>query len=137
MSTFQPKRRRDAPAGRSLGLRRRGQPPFPRPGLRVLPDELKVAIVLFYSLLDERQRRLYAGLEAMRSATAGTPRSPSCSTSTWHRRPGPPRAARRRHHPGAGAPPGRGRPSAKKRPEVIEAIGRLMEHDTAGARSAV
>ncbi|MDT5026431.1 MAG: hypothetical protein QOE61_2857, partial [Micromonosporaceae bacterium] len=29
----------------------------------MLPDELKAAIILFYSLLDERQRRLYAGLE--------------------------------------------------------------------------
>ena len=36
------------------------------PGLSVLPEELKAAIVLFYSLLDERQRRLYAGLEAMK-----------------------------------------------------------------------
>ncbi len=36
------------------------------PGLRVLPEELKAAIVAFYSLLDERQRRLYAGLEAMK-----------------------------------------------------------------------
>ena len=30
-------------------------------GMRVVPDELKAAIVLFFSLLDERQRRLYAG----------------------------------------------------------------------------
>jgi hypothetical protein len=36
------------------------------PGLRVLPDELRAAIVLFYSLLDERQRRLCAGSEAMK-----------------------------------------------------------------------
>jgi hypothetical protein len=41
------------------------------PGLRVLPDELKAAIVLFYSLLDERQRRLYAGLEAMKVGHGG------------------------------------------------------------------
>jgi hypothetical protein len=41
------------------------------PGLRVLPDELKAAIVLFYSLLDERQRRLYAGLEAMKIGHGG------------------------------------------------------------------
>ena len=40
-------------------------------GLRVLPDELKAAIVLFYSLLDERQRRLYAGLEAMKIGHGG------------------------------------------------------------------
>ena len=38
------------PAGHSFGA-----------GLRVVPDELQAAIVLFCSLLDERQRRLYAG----------------------------------------------------------------------------
>jgi len=37
----------------------------------VLPDELKAAIVLFYSLLDERQQRLYAGLEAMKVGHGG------------------------------------------------------------------
>ena len=41
------------------------------PGLRVLPEELKAAIVIFYSLLDERQRRLYAGLEAMKVGHGG------------------------------------------------------------------
>ena len=41
------------------------------PGLRVLPEELKAAIVLFYGLLDERQRRLYAGLEAMKVGHGG------------------------------------------------------------------
>ena len=39
--------------------------------LRVLPEELKAAIVLFYALLDERQRRLYAGLEAMKIGHGG------------------------------------------------------------------
>jgi hypothetical protein len=40
-------------------------------GLRVVPDELKAAIVLFCSLLDERQRRLYAGLEAAKVGHGG------------------------------------------------------------------
>ncbi len=40
-------------------------------GVRVLPDELKAAIVLFHSLLDERQRRLYAGLEALKIGPGG------------------------------------------------------------------
>jgi hypothetical protein len=48
------------PAGLGLGR-----------GVRVLPDELKAAIVLFYSLLDEQQRRLYAGLEAMKIGHGG------------------------------------------------------------------
>ena len=46
----------------------------PGAGLRVLPDELKAAIVLFYSLLDERQRRLYAGLEALKLGHGGDTR---------------------------------------------------------------
>jgi hypothetical protein len=33
--------------------------------------ELKAAILLFYSLLDERQRRLYAGLEAHKLGHGG------------------------------------------------------------------
>ena len=40
-------------------------------GVRVLPDELKAAIVLFYGLLDERLRRLYAGLEALKVGHGG------------------------------------------------------------------
>ena len=31
----------------------------------ILTDEVKAAIILFYSLLDEQQRRLFAGLEAL------------------------------------------------------------------------
>lgn len=34
-------------------------------------DELKAAVVLFYSLLDEQQRRLYAGLESFKSGHGG------------------------------------------------------------------
>jgi len=34
-------------------------------------DELKAGIVLFYSLLDEKQRRLYAGLEALKLGRGG------------------------------------------------------------------
>lgn len=40
-------------------------------GVRVLPDELKVAIILFFSLLDEKQRRLYAGLESLKLGHGG------------------------------------------------------------------
>lgn len=40
-------------------------------GLPGVPDELKAAIVLFFSLLDERQRRLYAGLESMKLGHGG------------------------------------------------------------------
>jgi hypothetical protein len=36
-----------------------------------LPPELKAAIILFFSLLDEQQRRLYAGLEAQKLGYGG------------------------------------------------------------------
>jgi hypothetical protein len=35
------------------------------------PDELKAAIILFYGLLDEQQRRLFAGLESIRLGHGG------------------------------------------------------------------
>jgi hypothetical protein len=39
--------------------------------LDVPPEELKAAILLFYSLLDEQQRRLYAGLESLKLGRGG------------------------------------------------------------------
>jgi hypothetical protein len=39
--------------------------------LQVSPHELKTAIILFYSLLDEQQRRLYAGMESLRLGHGG------------------------------------------------------------------
>ncbi len=48
------------PADLSLDARRPGD-----------PDELKAAIILFFSLLDERQRRLYAGLESIQRGHGG------------------------------------------------------------------
>lgn len=38
---------------------------------RVVPDELKAAIILFFSLLDEKQRRFYAGLESLKFGHGG------------------------------------------------------------------
>jgi hypothetical protein len=46
----------------------------PMPEATVMPDELRAAIVLFFSLLDEKQRRLYAGLEALKTGRGGDPR---------------------------------------------------------------
>jgi hypothetical protein len=37
----------------------------------VLWNEIKAAIILFYSMLDEKQRRLYAGLESLRVGHGG------------------------------------------------------------------
>jgi hypothetical protein len=39
--------------------------------LEIAEAELKAAILLFYSLLDEQQRRLYAGLEALKLGRGG------------------------------------------------------------------
>jgi len=39
--------------------------------LEVSEEELKASILLFYSLLDERQRRLYAGLESLKLGRGG------------------------------------------------------------------
>ena len=39
-----------------------------------VPDELRAAIVLFSSMLDEKQRRLYAGLESLKLGYGGDQR---------------------------------------------------------------
>ena len=39
-----------------------------------VPDELRAAIVLFFSVLDKKQRRLYAGLEALKTGRGGDAR---------------------------------------------------------------
>jgi hypothetical protein len=63
----EPKRRRQQ------HLRRlEEQPPLSTVGGRhVLAHEVRAAIILFYSMLDERQRRLFAGLEALRFGQGG------------------------------------------------------------------
>lgn len=43
----------------------------PLPDAASMPEELRAAIVLFFSLLDEQQRRLYAGLEALKTGHGG------------------------------------------------------------------
>lgn len=57
-----------------LTLRKSGEPlvDFDRTyEIEVFRDELKAAIILFYSLLDEKQRRLYAGLESFKIGHGG------------------------------------------------------------------
>src|SRR5260370_14502471 len=39
--------------------------------LEISPDEMKAAIILFYSLLDEQQRRLFAGMESLKLRHGG------------------------------------------------------------------
>ena len=38
---------------------------------QIITDELKAAIILFYSILNEKQRRLYAGLESLKIGHGG------------------------------------------------------------------
>lgn len=40
----------------------------------IMPDELKAAIILFFAMLDEQQRRLYAGLESLKLGHGGDQR---------------------------------------------------------------
>jgi hypothetical protein len=65
----------ELPARRNQLLARRSAQAVPMAvhteALRVSPDELKAAILLFYGLLDEQQRRLFAGLESMRVGQGG------------------------------------------------------------------
>lgn len=44
------------------------------PETAIVPHELRAAIVLFFSMLDEKQRRLYAGLEALKTGRGGDAR---------------------------------------------------------------
>jgi len=48
--------------------------PFSRDPLAEISDDTKAAIILFLSTLDERQRRLYAGLESLRLGHGGDSR---------------------------------------------------------------
>jgi hypothetical protein len=66
-------RRRDQVVGRRALLAAPGVV-GPPPEAAIIPDELRAAIVLFYSLLDERQRRLYAGLESLKCSRGGDQR---------------------------------------------------------------
>ncbi len=61
-------RRQQVLARRTYNERTLGGP-LPEPD--ALHDELKAAIILFFSLLDEKQRRLYAGLESLKLGHGG------------------------------------------------------------------
>lgn len=87
--------------------------------LQCSPEELQAAIVLFHGLLDEQQRRLYAGLESLRLGRGGDSRLAALLGLDVHT------VARGRHQlleqhalSGRVRQPGAGRkPTEKKRPE--------------------
>ena len=98
-----------------------------------MPEELRAAIVLFASLLDERQRRLFAGLEALKCGWGGDRRIAQLlgidpSTVAAGRRQLVERDVEIDRVRRAGG----GRPPTKKTPEVIAHIEALMDHETAG-----
>ena len=95
---------------------------------------MKAAILLFYSLLDEQQRRLYAGLESLKLGRGGDRQLADFLDLDPHT------VARgrqqllaqdvevdRARRAGGGRKRG-----GKKTPEIIDAIEILLEHDTAG-----
>ena len=65
----------ESPQRRNQMLARRSAQAVPlavhSEALQLSPDELKSAILLFYGLLDEQQRRLFAGLESIRLGHGG------------------------------------------------------------------
>jgi hypothetical protein len=65
----------ESPQRRNQMLARRSAQAVPlavhSEALQLSPDDLKAAILLFYSLLDEQQRRLFAGLESIRLGHGG------------------------------------------------------------------
>ena len=106
----------------------------PLPEADLMPEELRAAIVLFASLLDERQRRLFAGLEALKCGWGGDRRIAQLlgidpSTVAAGRRQLVERDVEidRVRRAGGGRPR-----TEKKTPEVIAHIEALMDHETAG-----
>ena len=99
-----------------------------------LSDEAKAAIIIFLSMLDEKQRRLYAGVEAIKYGVGGD--QWIASLLGMH----PQTVARGRRDLLAGdveveqSAQGRRRSQAggKKTPEIIAKIETLMEYETAG-----
>jgi hypothetical protein len=59
------------PGRARLQREERAERPGGRVPLELMPEELKAAIVLFLGLLDEKQRRLYAGLESLKTGWGG------------------------------------------------------------------
>ena len=105
----------------------------PLPDADLMPEELRAAIVLFASLLDERQRRLFAGLESLKCGWGGDRRIATLlgidpSTVAAGRRQLVDRDVEVDRVRRAGG----GRTPTEKTPEVLARIQALMTHETAG-----
>src|SRR5438093_10285053 len=102
--------------------------------LQVSPDEVKASILLFYSLLNEQQRRLYAGLESIKLGRGGdTLLADLLDLGCSYRSPWPSTTAQPRRRFQQNPPRGwRTRSDGKKTPEIISIIEYLLRHDIAG-----
>ena len=101
----------------------------PLPEADLMPEELRAAVVLFASLLDERQRRLFAGLEALKCGWGGDRRIAQLlgidpSTVAAGRR----QLVERDVETGCGAPAA----GVRRRKKNAGVIAHLMDHETAG-----
>ena len=106
----------------------------PLPDADLMPEELRAAIALFASLLDERQRRLFAGLESLKCGWGGDRRIATLlgidpSTVATGRRQLVERDVEvdRVRRAGGGRTP-----TEKKTPDVFARLEALMAHETAG-----
>ena len=103
--------------------------------LEVSPDDMTAAIILFYSLLGEQQRRLYPGLESIKLGHGGDSVLAEFLALDPHAM-----ARGQRQLLDQDVELGRTRQSGagrkEKAPEVIDAIEILLEHDTRRSAAA-
>lgn len=98
----------------------------------VLEHEVKAAVILFFSLLDERQRRLFAGLEALKIGRGGDARVASLLGVDPHT------VAKERIELGEDVDPTRvrkpgvGRKAAKKNSAIKTRIEEILRDEVAG-----
>ncbi|MCY4674444.1 MAG: hypothetical protein OXD43_11890, partial [Bacteroidetes bacterium] len=105
----------------------------PLPGSLQADPSTSAAVALFFSLLDEKQQRLFAGLTSLLWGYGGDKRVANLlglNRKTVRR-------GRRELHAGEVDPnrvrkPGGGRPSLQKNPWMIERLLRLVQPETAG-----
>ncbi len=99
----------------------------------VITQELKAVIVLFYSTLNEQQRRLYAGLESIKIGHGGDKligKLLQINAETVSK--GRQELIKEDFYREGTRKPGAGRPEIKKTPGIISQIERLLEEDTVG-----
>ena len=100
---------------------------------QIITDELQAAILLFYCILDEKQKRLYAGLESLKIGHGGdTLISKLLNIDPETVSKGRKELVRGDFEKDRIRKLGAGRPEVKKKPEIICKIEQLLKYDTAG-----